>query len=110
MAGGRAIQEAPISQLGTATQAAGGVLPSLTQLSRPEFPRVQTGALQYLSQVLPYNLSLEGLYSRFAEQLGQGVGQEEVFRRPPTTGIEELFNVMRPSTDVAGAAAGGGAI
>jgi len=114
LAGGEALQQIPISEIGRAEQVAGGVLPSLTQLTRPEFPRVQTGALQYLGQVMPYNLSLEGLYSRFAEQLGRGRGEEEIYRRPPTTGIEELFNVLRPRTAVTGAgtpaAAGGGAI
>ena len=78
MQGGQAMNQLPVSQVPAATQFLGGSLPGMTQLARPEFKNVQTGALQYLGQVLPYNLGLEGMYDKWSNQIGQGQGMQSV--------------------------------
>ncbi len=93
--GGQALQQLPLGQLESAERFTAGTLPSLTAATTPQFPKVQTGALQYLGQVLPYNLQLEGMWDKWSHLLGRGQAGQEVFQRPATTGIEDLFNVAR---------------
>ena len=87
------VNRAALSALPGAFQAAGQTLPGLTQLAQPRAPQVQTGALQYLGQVLPYNLNLESMFDKWANLLGQGTAQNQVLdRSSATSGIERLFN------------------
>jgi len=95
LSGGQALNQLPLSQIPAAESFAGGTLPSLAAASAPQFPRVQTGAMQYLGQVLPYNLQLENMYDKWANLIGRGQGAQDVYRRKPTSGIEELFNAVR---------------
>lgn len=90
--GGAEVSRAALSALPGAFQAAGQTLPGLTQLAQPRAPQVQTGALQYLGQVLPYNLNLESMFDKWANLLGQGQGANQALDRPPRSGVEQLFN------------------
>ncbi len=95
ISGGTELQRSALSQVPGAMETAGRTLPSLTALAQPRAPRVQTGALQYLGQVLPYNLNLEGMYDKWAHLLGRGEGEEQFYKRPPQSGIERLFDFQR---------------
>jgi hypothetical protein len=95
LSGGRALNELPVSQIPAATRFMSGTLPGLTQLTQPRFKNVQTGALQYLGQVLPYNLSLEGMHDKYSYLLGQGQGMGRTYGGNKTGDIADLFNVGR---------------
>lgn len=95
MAGGQAMNQLPLSQVPAATQFLGQTMPGATQLANPQFKNVQTGALNYLGQVLPYNLGLEGMYDKWSALLGQGQGMQGVYGNKPGGDIADLFNVGR---------------
>ena len=95
IAGGTDLNRTAVSQVPGALQAAGSTIPGLTQLAQPRQTQVQTGALQYLGQVLPYNLNLEGMYDKWSNLEAQGQGREQIYKRPPQSGIEQLFNFSR---------------
>ena len=82
----------PLAMMGPAAEFFGRTAPGVTGITEPRQPQVQTGALQYLSQALPYNLGLQQMRGRWEEMLGFGQGQFEGARRFP---IAEMFGETR---------------
>lgn len=78
----------PMAMMDKAGQFFGQTMPGVTSLAQPRQPQVQTGALQYLSQVLPYNLGIQQMTGRWEEMLGWGQGQQQGGQRFP---ISEIF-------------------
>jgi hypothetical protein len=85
---GEALTRIPLELMGEAGEFFGRTLPGVTGITQPRVPQVQTGALQYLSQALPYNLGLQRDIGRYQFETGFGQGQFEGARRFP---IAELF-------------------
>lgn len=85
---GAELARAPLAMMGPAAEFFGRTMPGVTSLAQPRQPQVQTGALQYLSQALPYNLGLRQMRGRWEEMLGAGQGLWEGTQRFP---IAEMF-------------------
>ena len=86
---GAELTRIPLAMMGPAGEFFGRTMPGVTSLAQPRQPQVQTGALQYLSQALPYNLGLKQMQGRWEELLGAGQGMFEGAKRFP---ISEIFN------------------
>ena len=85
---GAELGRVPLALMGRAGEFFGRTLPGIASSTQPRQPQVQTGALQYLSQVLPYNLGQQQMQGRWEEMLGFGQGQFEGAKRFP---IAEMF-------------------
>ncbi len=83
---GAEMSRIPLAVMGQAGQFFGQTMPGVVSQAQPRQPQVQTGALQYLSQVLPYNLAQQQMQGRWEEMIGWGQGQQNRFP------ISDIFN------------------
>lgn len=85
---GAELARVPLALMGQAGEFFGKTMPGVIGMAQPQQPQVQTGALQYLSQVLPYDLGLRQMRGRWEEMLGMGEGMQAGAQRFP---IAEMF-------------------